>query len=352
MIKQCPICTTEIHKKSKQWVNQTYCSTKCRKIANLKKKSKIARIEKKRANLVQNDEILYLVKQCRRAGTVQILTGHDFQSFLETMSLVRNRPKGDVKLCHIAPVKGKNSTGLFHCQNLFYGGTHQNRRFGKKYLSGGLSINHNKLKKKWIVVDSMSNNDVLKKIEIFLGDVIQKYLEVSPVRKSKRVQLVQKIIEVEKSKSFEKMMELSHKQLADKWRELSNTITFQIDFSKESKYLAYMDSLTRFISYGGERASLLKKLRKVMVIGYMALERVKRSNTHNEYFYVYYEPLINIKYGQAMMKTSDDWSTFKDFIYDTAFKVLQGGNIDIKAFRRKLMSYLKFPEKASVDDRV
>ena len=148
------------------------------------------------------------------------------------------------------------------------------------------------------------------------------------------------------------MMELSHKQLADKWRELSNTITFQIDFSKESKYLAYMDSLTRFISYGGERASLLKKLRKVMVIGYMALERVKRSNTHNEYFYVYYEPLINIKYGQAMMKTSDDWSTFKDFIYDTAFKVLQGGNIDIKAFRRKLMSYLKFPEKASVDDRV
>lgn len=134
----------------------------------------------------QNDEVLLLVRACRRAGTVQILTGHTLSSFLETMELVRNRPKGEVALCHIAPVKGKGSTGLFHCKNLFYGGKFQNRKFGKKYLGGGLSISHGKLKSKWAVDKDSPANDVLVLIEKFLGDIIPKYLEVAPVRKSKK----------------------------------------------------------------------------------------------------------------------------------------------------------------------
>lgn len=49
----------------------------------------------------QNDEVLYLVRARRRTGTFQILTGHTIDSFLETMALVRSRPKGKVALCHI-----------------------------------------------------------------------------------------------------------------------------------------------------------------------------------------------------------------------------------------------------------
>ncbi|TBN46776.1 hypothetical protein EYC95_11825 [Pseudomonas sp. BGI-2] len=91
---------------------------------------------------------------------------------------------------------------------------------------------------------------------------------------------------------------------------------------------------------------MLKSLRKVMVIGYMALERVAQSQTYNKYFYVKYEPLINKRYGQAMLNDPENWPEFKDLIYDTTFKVLQGGSLDIQKFRKLIMSHLTFPEKA------
>jgi len=345
-MKLCLLCNVVINNNSKQYRNKKYCTDKCRTTAHDKKKSQITRTERKRANLRQNDEVLYLVRQCKRAKTVQILNGHNFDSFEETMELVRNRPKGDVKLCHIAPVKGKKSTGLLHCQNLFYGGSHQNRKFGKSYISGGLSIRNKKLKKKWSVTEDLSINDILIMIEKYLVDIIPEYIKTCPVRKSKKVQVVSKIIGLDESKNFDELMLCSYTSLVEEWAKTSKTKQPVISYAKESKYIAYMDSLTRFIRYGGDNVSTLRKLRKIMVIAYMALERVQRSETYNKLFYVKYEPLINHKYGQAMLKNPDDWSVFKDLIYRTAFKVLQGDHLDTKKFRKEIMSYLTFPEKA------
>lgn len=346
MKKHCLACNTVIPQKSKQWANQIYCTTKCRKNDHRKKKSSMTRVEQKRANLRQNDETLYLIRQCRRAKTVQILKGHDLDSYIETMNLVRNRPLGDVKLCHISPVKGKNTTGLFHCQNLFYGGSYQNRKFGRKYISGGLSISNKKLRKKWAVTETLSNNEILVRIEQYLYDVIPQYIECSPVRKSKKVQVVNKLIGVDDSKGFDELMSFSYKKLSELWAEASKTKCPVPYLSTESKYLAYMDSLTRFISYGGERTSILKSLRKIMVIGYMALERVEQSETYNKYFYVKYECLIVQKYCQAILRNPDDWPEFKDLLYNAAFETLQGGTPNIRRFRQLIMSYLIFPEKA------
>jgi 2-polyprenyl-6-methoxyphenol hydroxylase-like FAD-dependent oxidoreductase len=92
MIKECCLCKSNIEKKSKQWVSQVYCSAKCRKVAHRKGKSSKNRIEQKRANLHQNDEVLYLIRQCKKAGTIQILDGHTLSSFIETMALIKNRP--------------------------------------------------------------------------------------------------------------------------------------------------------------------------------------------------------------------------------------------------------------------
>lgn len=346
MIKQCLECDVAIYNESKQSDNQKYCTPKCRKTANRKKKSKQTRLEQKRSNLIQNDEIVYLLRQCRRAKTVQILHGHNLNSFLETMDLVRNRPKGDVRLCHIAPVKGENSIGLFHCLNLFYGGTYQNRKFGKRYFSGGLSIPKEKIVNKWLVKDGMSNNDILIMIEKYLMDIIPKYLELAPVRKSKKVQIVKKITDLDQSKEFDELIQYSYKKLTADLAKISRTQPPVLNISNESKYIVYMDSLTRFISYGGERVVILKKLRKLMVIAYMALERTWQSTTYNKYFYVKYELLIDHKYGQARLKNSDEWPEFKDLIYKTAFDVLQGRSLDIKKFRKIVMSYFKFPEKS------
>ena len=171
----------------------------------------------------------------------------------------------------------------------------------------------------------ISNNEILVRIEQYLYDVIPQYIECSPVRKSKKVQVVNKLIGVDDSKGFDELMSFSYKKLSELWAEASKTKCPVPYLSTESKYLAYMDSLTRFISYGGERTSILKSLRKIMVIGYMALERVEQSETYNKYFYVKYECLIVQKYCQAILRNPDDWPEFKDLLYNAAFETLQGG---------------------------
>ncbi|WP_339453110.1 hypothetical protein [Pseudomonas sp. JAI120] len=348
MIKYCAECEAIIPRISKQWLNKIYCSTKCRKNSNRKKKSAETRIQQRRSNLVQNDEMLYLVRQCKKAKTVQILRSHDLKSFIETMRLIRERPPGKVDLCHVAPVKGRFSTGLIHCRNLFYAGSHQNRKFGQKYIAGGLSIPNRSLQEKWKVTDEMSNNDILKKIELYLKDIIQDYIKSCPVRKSKKVQLANKIAGLDESKSIDELMLTSYKGLVEQWRKVSDIRLPIPAVTVESKYLVYMDSLTRFLSYDEDRKVLIEELRCLMVVGYMALERVKKSKTYNKYFYVKYEPLISLRYGQAMLKNPEQWSVFKDLIYDFAFLVLQGGSPDIKGFRKLIFSYLWFPKKAWV----
>jgi len=233
---------------------------------------------------------------------------------------------------------------LFHCRNLFYGGKFQNRKFGKKYLGGGLSIGNNKLKSKWAVEKNTPANDVFILIERFLGDIITQYLELAPVRKSKKYQLIENIVELRPGSNPETLMEHSYNALAT---QLSNLCHARIDsffISTESKYISYMDGLSRFIEYGDKRSKMLRKLRKALVVAYMALERVKDSGTHNKYFYVKYEPLISSKYAYAVMADPSKWSIFKGFIYDTVFLVLQGGELDFEEFRKRMMSYLQFPK--------
>lgn len=346
MSKLCPVCKIEIPNKSKQWLNQTYCSTAHRKAANRNKKSKQSRNEQKRSNLIQNDTFIYVIKQCRQAKTIQILTGHTLKSFTKTMELIKNKEVGDVSRCHIAPIKGPGFTGLLHYKNLFYGGTYQNELFGNSYLTGGKYIKNKNLTEEWRVNDKMSNNDILLKIEEFLGTIIEKYIENNSVFKSKKIRIIEKIMEIDKKADKDFLINKSSQYLNDELHKLKCSHTFWKSYGIESKYITYMNELTRFISYRGERKEILKSLRKIMVVGYMALERISGSETYNKEFYCKYEPLIDLKYGQAMLKEPGDWPVFKDLIYDTAFKTLQGGDLDVKQFRKKIMSYLIFPEKA------
>lgn len=344
MIKRCPECSTCFSKDSPQWSRKIYCTEKCRKAAHKKKCAKATRLEQRRANLRQNEEMLYLVRQCRRAKTVQILTGHDLESFVATMNLVRTRPKSDVSLCHIAPVKGKLSIGLFHHQNLFYGGAYQNRVFGNKYMGGGLSISKKYLKEKWEVRKEMSTNEILLMVEEFLGDVIPKYLKVCPVRKSKKYQIVMKLAEIQPSINAELLMRFSYNQLVCRLDELQNTYSYKIEYEYESKFLNYIDELTRFAGYGGERAKMLRKLRGLMIIAYMVLEQVGESKTFSKNFYTKYERLVKSKYAFAVMSDPGKWSQFKDLAYATVFAVLQGASVDIVSFRKEMLSWLSIPK--------
>ena len=340
MTKQCPVCNAKIQNKSKQSKNQIYCTPKCRKVSHRKKTSKETSIARRRSNLPQNEEVLRLVSECRRARTVQILEGHDIDSFIETMTIVKQRPKGDLHLCHIAPVKRESSIGLFHCRNLFYADAHQNRKFGNKWASGGLSIKKENILDMWEVSEEMSTNDVLSKIEVYLVDVVEKYIKSTSVRKSKRAQLANKIIGVDPKREFDELMRLNHNVLREEWSRLSNQPFYKITYNyTESKYITYIDGLSRFVSYGGARVETLKSLIKTLAIGYVALSKVNDSKTYNKDFEKKYGELVR-ELRDVTLKNEISWSEFKDLIYDAAFKTLQGEPLKAKKFHTRVMSYL------------
>lgn len=341
MTKLCKECKEPIFKRSKQFKNKKYCSVNCRKIASRRKLTAETRIKQGKSMLVQVPHILYLIKECRRAGTVQILSDHSLESFTKTMDFIKNKPKGDIEICHIAPCRGKSSRGLLHYKNLFYGGSYQNRNFGSNYLSGGLKIKRSLLVRRWAVDDKMDNNTILKKVEAFLGDVITNYIGINHLRKSKKRRRVEGILKIAPDRSRDYLFCQDIKYLDNLLLELSQNIALGCDSGSESKYIVYVDELTRFISYGGKRARTLRKLRTLMVAGYVALEKIKMSKTYNEVFYERYGSLIKPKYTYAALKNPGKWSEFKDFIYEAVFIALQGGRIDIKSFRKEFNLYLK-----------
>lgn len=292
--------------------------------------------------MLQNEEVLYLVRQCKRAGTVQILSGHDSNSFIDTMRLVRNRPKAEVNLCHIAPVGGKKSIGLFHIKNLFWGGTYQNKKLGNKQLGKGLSIQRSKLKPKWSVSKDTSTNDILIKIEEYLGDVVADYIRESPIRKSKKAQIAQKIIKIEPANNFQKLMELSYTELLNKWTSLSSRgFTIRLKPNDESKYIVYIDEVTRFMSYNPKNKDKLIKLRRVLFMGYIALEKISHTRTYNKDFIPKYWSFAK-KYRRAQLRAHDDWSKVKDLIYETSFRALQGEEFDISSACKVIKAHMEF----------
>ncbi|MBS9723815.1 hypothetical protein [Stutzerimonas stutzeri] len=341
MTKLCKECKTPIIERTRQWKNKKYCSVNCRKIASRRKLAAEARLRQGKSMLVQVPHILYLVKECRRAGTIQILSNHSLESFTKTMDFIKNKPRGDIEICHIAPARGKNSRGLLHYKNLFYGGSYQNRNFGSNYLSGGLEIKRSHLMKKWAVDESMDNNTILRKVEAFLSDVIKSYIEINRLQKSKKRSRIEVILKIDPDRDINHLFCQNRKYLDDLLLELSPNRTLDCGSGCESKYIIYVDELTRFISYGGERARTLRKFRTLMVAGYVALEKLKASKTYNEVFYERYGSLIKPKYTHATLKNPEKWSEFKDFIYEAAFIALQGGYIDIKGFRKEFKLYLK-----------
>ncbi|BBI46957.1 hypothetical protein KPSA1B_105740 [Pseudomonas syringae pv. actinidiae] len=84
----CPACNKQVFNESKQARNQVYCTPTCRKRQHrIKKRGQhlSIRMQHREDNLLLNDEMRYVVAQCKYAGTVQILSDHAPESLARTM---------------------------------------------------------------------------------------------------------------------------------------------------------------------------------------------------------------------------------------------------------------------------
>ncbi|BEI33734.1 hypothetical protein [Polynucleobacter sp. HIN5] len=171
-------------------VGHIYCSDTCRKLkfkakkASETKKKLSRRLEKKLGILSASAFGKFLVREIRRAGTVQILHGHTAASLADLVSLKRRctsaagfkdgESLGAYELSHIYPVGNSQSKhiGLLSPKNLTIAPKEFNRKHSTKLPSCGYlgeSIPRSILNPQWSIRDNSSSQEILALARKYIG---------------------------------------------------------------------------------------------------------------------------------------------------------------------------------------
>jgi hypothetical protein len=193
-----------------------YCSATCRKLqfkakkrAESKKKGS-KRISDKLEKLSSSSFGKYLVRELKRAGTVQILKDHNFESLADLVVLKRRSTTaagyengetlGAYELSHIYPVGSSksNNIGLLNSKNLTIAPKKFNRKHSTKIPSCGYQgqyLSKDNLDAKWKVLDSQSSTELLQLARKYIGDDFDIWLSkhvVTPTQKQALIKQLQK----------------------------------------------------------------------------------------------------------------------------------------------------------------
>lgn len=171
-------------------VGHIFCSDTCRKLkfkakkASDTKKKLSRRLEKKLGILSASAFGKFLVREIRRAGSVQILHGHTAASLADLVSLKRRctsaagfkdgESLGAYELSHIYPVGNTKSKhiGLLRPKNLTIAPKEFNRKHSTKLPSCGYlgqSIPRSTLNPQWSIRDNSSSQEILALARKFIG---------------------------------------------------------------------------------------------------------------------------------------------------------------------------------------
>lgn len=207
-----------------------HCSDTCRKLRN-KSKNKVISDKNKKRRLAEKVKKLasstfgrYLVREIKRAKTVQILTGHSAETLKALVALRRRcttasgyeegEPLGTYELSHIWPVKSPNSIGLLSVENLVIAPKCFNRQHARKFpvhTQIGKAISDADLTDQWKVVEAMDSTQVLKLARSFVGEEFDRWLASFLIANSQRDQLIKNLIKAGLPKR--RLQELKLRQL-------------------------------------------------------------------------------------------------------------------------------------------
>lgn len=212
-----------------------FCSETCRKLAHKAKKkaqslrSSAKRVSLKLERLAASVFGRYLVREIKRAQTVEVLFGHNKAS-LDALSDLRSRctkvsgyvngePLGTYELSHIWPVSSGKTLGLLHPLNLIIAPKTFNRKHSQtspKIENVGKFIPRVELDAKWYVTDDEKSIDILKKARSYLGKEFDTWLSGFVLSISQKQALIKNLIKNGLSKNQLQNLNLSQlKAIAD-----------------------------------------------------------------------------------------------------------------------------------------
>lgn len=320
-----------------------YCTTICRtRSRNTKTASN--RIQ----NLPVSDEWLWVARECRRAGTVEILQGVDL---VELFSIHRRRykcygwnaEKGTSKfhLCHISPAQGAETVGLLHHLNLFIGSSFANQVHGKKEAIGaGLSVPRASLKSKWLITKSLTDKTILQKVKAYLGSTLVEYANFNAIGKSQRFSIAKKIKENHPSCEL-KLSELEKmglQALRTLRAQLEDKELYTVSLTPKRSLVVYLEELERFAlqttdqSKSEEYAFMANAVR--CVITWLADQHGQDG------FYDVGGPVYGAEFKATALKSGVSGGKLRDFISFQAFQLLQGATLSKSFIKNTLTKYL------------
>jgi hypothetical protein len=170
-------------------LKRDYCTTECQQAFNAAKR-RTTRVN----NATRSAFFYYLVKECKRAGTYDILYGHTPESLAELNAVYKQAFRvnqyGDVEhfqMSHIAAVKGKNTLGLLHAENLVISPTELNKVHGVKHYGCGKYISRTSIHPRHAVDKDEPDGAVLDRLIAYLGeDVVAATVKLANIRPNDR----------------------------------------------------------------------------------------------------------------------------------------------------------------------
>ena len=336
--KKCKYCKAQFETKCSK---RKYCEdSSCSKdFNNMKRRTK--QTWQKRIDRLQNNPFFqWIFRECRRAGTVQILTNPDlpglfaaYEECRKTYPYDRAKKKVYFQLCHKSPVKGGETIGLLHPENLFIGRSWHNQIQGVNcYEGSGLSITRESLEDRWAVAKNESIPSIKKKLVKFLGDHLVEYAKIHTINSSKKTGLIKKIKKSGKSPfSASELETMSSEQLSQMVADITQKPEFVIETEPKRSMLVYLNQCLRLASSNTSCEFLVPYLR--VACTFLALRREKGLDDVLPPDHYWSCPRFNIVQGKKI-------NEFRDWITLTAYEVLAGKTIDKERFREIFLSYL------------
>ncbi len=326
-----------------------YCSDKCRKSAG-----RLSKAEKRIVKLPVSEEWLYVARECRRAGTVEILHAHTVET-LEQLFQLRNykfrtydfnfeKKVSRYHLCHIQPVKGQSSVGLLHPHNLFIGPSLANQVHGTKCYSGvGLSISRFNLKPRWLVPNDMADSKILEKVQKYLGNTLIEYAKVNPIRMSQRLSLAKWINKNVPNceHSLSKLERMGMTELRKIRATFEEKEVYQMDLSTKRSIVVALDEAVRLSNQlpEGQHQSDIAFLIPVLTVAGAWLSRQDEQEGLSSIL----DRPYGVRWNPVALRNDMDESTFRDFISFTTFQTMQGCPLDRKMVLNTIRKYLHVP---------
>lgn len=350
--KFCEYCNSLIPRNSPQYHGKRFCNQSHRQMAHRRNKGLSTNQEKRLKNLSVNKEWLYVSKECKRAGTVQIMSYHTVDSLKQLIGIICNKPKGDMDICHVYPVKGQDWIGLLHPLNIVYANSTLNKKNGNTVFGrAGYSIDRAELKSKWHVTESMSDKTILRLLERFLGHVLNEYVRKYPVKKSSRVLLIDKIIKLDKKGRYTRdnlsdMQSIGLTFIKAQLNGVQLNGFYVAPKKNRSRVLIYIDELFRIAKESnGEWAKNCEFTYHILLAGAAALSKTTDQPELLEIYKSHETEARNCR--NRVLRNVCEYNKFKSFLLFQACDCLFGKKIDKGMLKGTLNKYTTVGDRSA-----